>query len=263
MIDVYRYLAQYLSDKDRFYLMITSKDMEKLDLTFDQEHPHIKIFKSSFYHNFTNVAFANEIHYMNHIMPWPKKLNRLYYAHQGNSHIRYKKFENVTLPTTITQIIFGPDFNGYIKCDIPTSVTYVRFGHIFNQPLKCLAPSIIHLSLDGKYDHSIKDATSITHLTITGVASKFNFNNISTFITHLIISDMLQCLFKYTIPSTIINLTFKKPIIGDNCYASIPSTIKEIYFLDNIYIKENMEHIRNIINKNIKIFFPNAKEKID
>lgn len=262
MIDVYRYLSQYLNDEDRFHLMITSKDMATLDLTFNQEHPHIKIFKSSFYHNFTNVAFANEIHYMNHMMPWPRKLNRLYYVYQDSGHIKYKNLKYVILPTTITRLIFGWYFNGSIECVIPSSVTYLRFGHLFNQPLEnCLTSSITHLSLDCKYDHSIKNATSITHLTLSGAVHKFNFDNISTYITHLTISDTLHCLFKNTIPSTIINLTFKKPIIGDHCYVSIPSTIKEIYFLGNIYIKNNMEHIRNLINENTKIFFPDAQEK--
>ena len=78
MLDIWCYLGQFLEkDVNRFNLMITSKEMMKLDLTFDEEHHFYKMFESSFYDNFTNIKADRVIHFVSKLKGWPLKLNKL------------------------------------------------------------------------------------------------------------------------------------------------------------------------------------------
>ena len=42
-MDIWRYISQWLSDIQRFHLMITSKEMMELNLLFDEEHLHFRV----------------------------------------------------------------------------------------------------------------------------------------------------------------------------------------------------------------------------
>lgn len=175
MLDIYKYLSQWLEDTDRFHLMITSKEMIKLDLTFDQQHNYNDIYLSSFYHNFTNI-FANELmHHMSRILGYPNKLKRLLYYEDKNPNNCFSKPKNVSFPSTITHLDFFRDYGRKVDIIIPTSVTHLTFGKYFNRIIEGIIPSsVTHLTFRKYFDQSVKNIpSSVTHLTVGLSFTKF------------------------------------------------------------------------------------------
>src|SRR5207248_1529097 len=71
------------------------------------------------------------------------------------------------IPSNVTHLTFGHDFNQDIKSAIPISVTHLTFGYKFNQNIKTAIPSnVTHLTFGHNFNQDIKSAipTSVTHL---------------------------------------------------------------------------------------------------
>src|SRR5690606_23756396 len=156
MLDIYKYLSQWLEDADRFYLMITSKEMINLDLTFDQQHDYHEIYMSHFYHNFTHI-FANElIHHMSRILGYPNKLKILLYHENKSPNNIYPK--NISFPSTVTHLEFSKNYCRKVDIPIPTSITHLTFGKYFNKVIENIIPeSVTHLIFGRNFNKSIKN----------------------------------------------------------------------------------------------------------
>src|ERR1700722_15408620 len=78
-------------------------------------------------------------------------------------YITYDK----NIPSSVTHLTFGEEFNQNIKECIPSSVTYLKFGSNFNQDIKnCIPSSVTHLTFGEEFNQNIKDyiPSSVTHL---------------------------------------------------------------------------------------------------
>ncbi|AGD92011.1 putative F-box and FNIP repeat-containing protein [Megavirus lba] len=73
------------------------------------------------------------------------------------------------LPSRLTHLTFGDNFNQDIRGCISDSVTHLIFGHSFNQNIKgCIPNNITHLTFGWEFYQNIKDRIpdSVTHLTL-------------------------------------------------------------------------------------------------
>ncbi len=54
-----------------------------------------------------------------------------------------------SIPSSVTYLDFGSQFNQIIKNCIPSSVTHLKLGYTFDQPIEnCIPPSVTHLKFD-------------------------------------------------------------------------------------------------------------------
>lgn len=126
---------------------------------------------------------------------------------------KHFEFHPNLLPSTLTHLTFGPNFNSPIdnllphslthlsfeyheeggrnffnqRIDhLPLSLTHLRLGADFNQPIDHLPPSLTSLSLGEKFNHPINNLpSSLTHLSFSQF-NKFNCSiNALPALTHL------------------------------------------------------------------------------
>lgn len=149
-LDSWRYLSQWLDDKSKFFLMITSHKMMKLELYFNEIHSFRAILCSSFYHYFTNlkvddtITLINKSLYNGSMITLPKKIQRMKFSNHFNKRIKVRM-----IPPTVTHLSFGTKFNYPIESDIiPSSVVDLRFGNVYHQDISnCLSSSLKYLKM--------------------------------------------------------------------------------------------------------------------
>lgn len=243
--DLWNYLANWLNDNERSRLMMTSKNMMLLNFLFNEKHNYLDIFKSSFYHNFTNITIGDhivsmgKISYDGHIDVLPNNLRKLIIDNHtrckinenaipcGVKHVTFNSFEKYSLkgciPSTVTHLFFNKfntnselAINGYI----PISVSHLKINNSFKLQMK-IPTNVKYLSLNVISDYIVPK--SVTHLRFQQFNSPALINSIPSSVTHLIYDNYCGNLF--SIPSTVARITLGK-YFGD--YLNFPKTIKSI-----------------------------------
>lgn len=221
--DVWKYISQWLSDIERFYLMIICKEMIKINLLFDEQHDHFDIFESKFYHNFTNIKVNMEVYYLGKLMPWPYNIRQIELTNKEK--IRSKK---IFLPNGITHLTTGKKFKDFIN--IPSTVIYLTFNGPLNQSLNLIPSSVTHLRFDNKFNESIDGlSSSIIHLTFGYSFNQPIDNKIPQLVTHLTFGMAFNQSISGNIPTSVTHLTFgsffNQPVNG-----FIPSSVTHLTF---------------------------------
>lgn len=281
--DILIYLCKSLNDCSKLHLMITCKKMMDLGLIFQQEYEYVKIIKSSFYDNFSNVNIGEIIlcmgisYFHGHILRWPKNLRTLKTHDNFNGEI-----EEANMPSYITHLTFGYSFYPEKMNDIiPSTVTHLTFGNRITKISIQIPSSVTHLIFKSSDIEIAKQCipTSLKYLNI----------NVSTNLPDIPPVEFLVChnkfrlpigyipssvkylsllkLSKDIVPTSVTHLRFygfyshedviippwiTHLIINDNRYNSlgirIPSSvthlkIDKITYSDSLIIPESVKHI--------------------
>jgi hypothetical protein len=148
------------------------------------------------------------------------------------------------LPLSLTQLVFGYEFNQEIKKNVlPLSLTELAFGDDFNQEIKenVLPKNLTFLHLGNKFNKNIKIPLSVKLLSFNVGCTILN--NIPDFIQN--IGIVLFSNNKYNIPIT-----------------NIPITVKKIYFCGPdkyINLLEKIPFDCVVINNINKILFNDSE----
>ena len=276
MFDTWRYLGQFLKDVKRFHLMITSKEMMKLDLTFDEEHEFMQMFESSFYDNFTTISTDHVIHFVSKLKGWPAKLLKL------DIHVCLLKI-NIEIPSTIKYLTIYENVEGtYI---IPTSVTHLTLKNYLNKYENEYIPtSVTHLVFDNCDDTNMyyfRIPSSVTHLilnptTFDGFIESFSNKFIPTSVTYLRFGEGFNQRIDGCIPNSVTHLVFGECFNYsiDNCIPNsvthlvfgacfhqsvnnLPSSVRKIIFHDIINVDRKVDIKKSLSGRNVKIIFIN------
>ena len=121
--DILKHIAQWLHDKERFFLMMTCKKNMSFKFLFNDNHNYLNILMSPFYHNFTNISIDSCISNMgNNSLPKNLRCLRVYETMRF-----YSKFNKNTIPYGITHLIFEKNVYQPLCDCIPSSVTHLIF----------------------------------------------------------------------------------------------------------------------------------------
>lgn len=154
-------ICDYLSDKDKLMLTTTSTNMSKLKykLLFRTKINISKIYLLPYFDNFENI----KIH--GNPPKFPKYVKYVHYTTYSTyvaprvTHLKFKSRGGLTkngIPSTVTHLIFGENFNDPIQEKIPLSVTHLTFGSRFNRPINdCIPLSVTHLSIGRYFDQGL------------------------------------------------------------------------------------------------------------
>src|ERR1700749_2241921 len=105
--DIIFYFCQYLDDLDKMNFLSTNKENYHQNNIYYQKCVKLEKIQNLFSINrFSNILVSTN-----------------------------KKLSEFKIPTFITHLTFGRDFNQPVQNDIPRSVTYLTFGYNFNQPI--------------------------------------------------------------------------------------------------------------------------------
>lgn len=277
--DICKYIAQWLNNRERLFMMMTSKTMMIMNLTFDDQIDLCFIIPSSLYHNFTNISVSNLVYYMNKSFPYfsgpiyPKKMNRLLIKNSHTHEMRHSigphivdqvsPFNSVIIPSTVTHLTINQEMN-FLESSIPTSVTHLKYlsNHSANQKFmiphsvkflycsvipKIIPSSVTHLRINCFYDFNLIPL-SVTHLVINQLFIQIKSTYISS-VRHLIINNNYVSGNQY-IPSTVTHLILinyhSRFIIPETIqYLSLPSdcqnkNIPELSHISNIHYSNNL-----------------------
>lgn len=218
--DVWKYISQWLSDKERFYLMMICKEMMKLNLLFEEQYDHFSIFESEFYHNFTNINVGKEVYYLGKLMKWPNSIRRI------ELNVKSKTpFKKILLPSNITHLTTGKKFNRAVN--VPFSVTHLTFNGSFNQSINSIPSSVTHLFLLGNFNQSIEGLpSSIIHLTFDTLFNQPISDNIPSSVSHLTFGWYFNQPVNGFIPSSVTHLTFSRAF--NQSIDNIPSSVTHL-----------------------------------
>ena len=116
--DVVVEISNYLTDKEKIYLTMTSKIMSdyKSKMRYEELVRLSSIKDLSYFDNFTNVKIDDDT------IKYPKYAKFIHFLTEG-----------IDIPTNVTHLTFDDFFNQPIKDVIPSSVTHLSIGHRFNQ----------------------------------------------------------------------------------------------------------------------------------
>lgn len=224
--DILRYLCRSLNDGSKLRLMITCKKMMDLGLIFEQEYQYVKIIKSSFYDNFSNVNIGEIIlcmgisYFHGHILQWPKNLRILKTNDNFNGEI-----EKVNMPSYITHLTFGYSFYPEKMNDIvPPTVTHLTFGPRIRK-LSIQIPSLVtHLTFKSSDIEIAKQCilTSLKYLNI----------NASTHLPDLPPVEFLVCHNRYKLPVGYIPSSVKYLSLQKLSKDIVPKSVTHLRFHD-------------------------------
>jgi len=237
-IDVTILIAEYLSDKEKMMMTMTSTKMDtlKYKLIYKNKISIDKIKNLPYFDNFEYV----EIFLQDRLCP--RNVKYIYFRASTIDmplpFIRTTLTENKVVG--ITHLEFGNYFNQPVKNAIPTSVTHLIFWGHFNQPLNGNIPvSVTHLRISRYFNQSIKDL-SITHLILGTPPNSQLIGNIPASVSHIIFEDYFNGSIKNYIPSTVKYLKFGyyfRQSLDD-----IPLSVIEVT-LNQKYDQQISEHI--------------------
>jgi len=237
--DIWKYLAQWLNDVNRFHLMVTNKEMMKLDLTFNQRYNFHNIFGLSFYNNFTNIHIAETIMILNkksingNVLEFPNKMSIL----QIHRH-RFLKGD-IIIPSSVNYLLItdkeSSSRSNVVNYIMPDSIKYCYLSDSVD--LKKMSNSITHLIADNI-------DTGIIPSSVTHFALRHSGINIPSFITHLAF-DYYYVVHKNSIPQSV--KTLKIYTYYDELKDCIPSSITHLIFKDiycyQIKIPSSVTHL--------------------
>ncbi|AUV58578.1 F-box and FNIP repeat-containing protein, partial [Bandra megavirus] len=157
--DVILCILEYLKDDEKMNFMMTCREYYQLKN----------------YINYTSLYEYNNVKNL----PMNNRFKRLIYRGQisnKNEDIIEYIVEDLDeiIPTSVTHLTFGDDFNQDITDCIPDNITHLTFGYNFNKNIKgCVPNSVIYLKFGSKFNQNIKGCVpnSVTHLTF---GSEFN-----------------------------------------------------------------------------------------
>ena len=234
-IDIWKYLAQWLDDEDRYCLMITCKLAKTLNLLFHEQQHYIQIFSSSFYHNFTNIIIGDIFLYMNRVhtisnitLMLPKNITMLEFCGNFEDQID----ENM-IPTTVTHLCFPTKYHGYEDSHLPSSIKYLSIGSYTRSTF--VPSSVTHLCVNNSIILNV--SSTVKYLTIVDLFG----GHITASISYLKIINV-NVFFNY-IPLLVTHLFLKK------CHLvnfDIQSSIKYLAFDDSFNIPLNNLDFRSI-----------------
>jgi hypothetical protein len=172
--DIILNIAEFLSDREKIRLTMTSLCMNELKYIFiyKQKISLDKIFKLSYFNNFESIEIkvktrsvrpknTKYIHFITHTCDIPHIITHLKFSDDFDSPIQGY------IPQSVTHLTFGRAFDQSIDHSIPKSITHLTFGAVFNQPIKNNIPkSVTHLIFGNNFNQHIKDniPESVTHL---------------------------------------------------------------------------------------------------
>jgi len=198
--DIWKYIAQWLNDNDRYYLMITNQSMMTINLTFTGKYQYTDILMSSFFHCFESIKVGHIINCIdkpiigNQKLFFPKNLRELHISSGVKEH-------NLNcIPSTIVRLSFG---NSVKKVNyIPSAVKYLSF---YGKTIENIPESVTHFECNTyridwncvpmvKYltitdINNIKVPSSVTHLKATG-GNRMKDIHIPPSVSYLFIGDL-------------------------------------------------------------------------
>jgi len=262
-VDIWRYLSRWLDDINRLFIMITSKQMMRLDLLFEEEHHCKAIMGSSFYNNFINLKVDNVILIFKKInLMLPNKIRKIKFSHSFNHSIK-----SGMIPETVTHLRFSSGFTRKIKPGrIPLSVTHLRFSYTYKHDItKCLPPKLTYLNMgfgrcstvpfgieilvcsNNKYVTE-KLPSSIKYLSVNAVGEDFvpsTTTYLKVFecyglkkfplVTHLTLSSGIVIDDSDKIPDGITHLRLKDDIHDNSTNFIIPTSVTHLTFGDTAH----------------------------
>jgi len=110
--DIWTYISNFIqSDKDKYHVMLTCKELSTMNIFFNQLINIYQIIKLTWFNKFTNVLVDNDL---------------------------------TKLPRFITHLTIGhKEMYAPISGNIPSTVTHLKFGWDFDQPIDNLIPSSV------------------------------------------------------------------------------------------------------------------------
>uniref|UniRef100_A0A6C0C692 Uncharacterized protein n=1 Tax=viral metagenome TaxID=1070528 RepID=A0A6C0C692_9ZZZZ len=213
--DVYLQIGEYLDNKGKIQLSMTSKEMNKLKFIFLYEDrvDVDRIVNLSYYDNFENIASSYISISRNFIMLLRK--GRL---------PKNVKYHHYTSDVTHFFLEFDPN-NTLIKCEphsdvyfvegVPFFVTHLTFVDL-NQPIYDIPSTVTHLDFGDRFNRSIIGSipSSVTHLRL---GNNFNGNlckkSIPTSVKYLVLGEKYRILIPTCIVFQLDSLTYGKPTL--------------------------------------------------
>ena len=132
--DLIKYICLFLSESDKINYLSISRNMHLLKNTiqyFDKISIN-KIIKLSYYKQFTNIIWVDNIIIPNNSLPL--NLAHLTFGRNFNQDIKG------ALPLNLTHLTFHGCFNQDIKGALPLNLTNLTFGYNFNKDIKGALP---------------------------------------------------------------------------------------------------------------------------
>jgi len=175
--DLFLKIGEYLTNKEKIALSMTSHVMDKLKYKFIyNEKVHVKkILDLSFINNFKFIDITG----VTCMYPKAKYIYLQTYDAAIPPYVTHLTFDDAFnksidgyLPTSVTHLTLGYNFNQPIN-NVPASITHLTFGDSFNQPINKISQYITHLTFGEKFNHPINNLIpqTVTHLTF---GNKFN-----------------------------------------------------------------------------------------
>jgi len=261
-------------NNDKYNLLRVCKQMGNCRFYFYENIIQTEISESQFYNHFIDVTVNDTKKLPNSIkkLTFSVRFNNLIdnYIPLGVTHLTFngyfKQLDSKGNPSSITQLIikdhipssvthlqFGYNFNGRIDNCIPSGITHLTFGWNFNQPIKdCIPSSVTHLIFGFCFNQPIDDCIppSVTHLKF---GTWFNPKDkcIPFGVTHLTFGNYFNRPIDGCIPSSVTHLIldegFNQPI--NDC---IPCSVKYLEFKGNYQHPIENYTIPDIIINGIK-----------
>jgi len=168
MLDAWTTIAGFIEkDKDRCQLLMTCKEISKCDFYFYKFIFAKKIIEIPWFDHFVNVIVED-------IVVLPRSVIGVCFWYN------YKKSINGMIPSTVKRVFFDDDSGEGPIIDecLPTSVTYLRFGENFNKPIDGkFIPSVTHIVFGIKYNQPLDNLPpSLTHIKFDNVQSNSTIN---------------------------------------------------------------------------------------
>lgn len=231
--DILKYIAQYITnDTDRYYFMMTSKSMLKLNLTFNEEYEYDKIMMSPLYHQFTNIQIGETLKCMNkyfmgqYLLTLPKNVQRLSIGYFDGL------IKKSMIPTTVTHLIFDPNIYNFAMRCIPPSVKYLTIACSY---INFIIPmSVTHIILNNYNDHFHDHIpSSVTDLEIIGYFLPIN-NKIPSSVTNVKISCTWNDKIFKCMTDSVTHLSLSYTTDDD---FTVPSSITHLIFTDGFNVR--------------------------
>jgi hypothetical protein len=163
--DIILKICEELSDREKIYLTMTSKWMDKFKYKcrYREKICVDEIANLSYFDNFECIRlskptsrcpkFAKYIYFVADMTNIPPMVTHLRFFYVFNEQIKK------CIPGSVTHLKFNFWFNQPIEDDdIPVSVTHLEFGDLFNQPIRNKIPaSVIYLKFGYSFYHPINN----------------------------------------------------------------------------------------------------------
>uniref|UniRef100_A0A6C0CAA4 F-box and FNIP repeat-containing protein n=1 Tax=viral metagenome TaxID=1070528 RepID=A0A6C0CAA4_9ZZZZ len=214
MDDVIICICHHLDDEHKISFLSTCVGMHKIkNMVFYTKKMHgLFIEYLSYFDQFCNIiCYSKFPKFVTHLqIDWtstmpcydiPSTVTHLRFGYQFNLDIVDR------IPSSVRFLSIGPPFDKSIK-HLPTSVTYLTINTLHSEPVSTIPSSITHLTLGPDFNQSIKNRIppSVTHLTFGRSFNQQIKNYIPNSVTHLIFGDKFDQQLHDCIPRSVTHL---------------------------------------------------------